>query len=119
LRDDKAWLAERLPAFTALRSLTEAKLTRLPWLRLSMGAGTAYAWPDLSRLQMPSDQVAELLLTKAGVLVSPGYQFGPGCDAFLRVCYARDETIWSAALDRMVSVLDDVARQRGLAGMAG
>jgi aspartate/methionine/tyrosine aminotransferase len=119
LRDDKAWLAERLPAFTALRSLTETKLTRLPWLRLSMGGGTAYAWPDLSRLQMPSDQVAELLLTKAGVLVSPGYQFGPGCDAFLRVCYARDETIWSDALDRMVSVLDDVARRRGLAGMAG
>ena len=114
LRDDKEWLAARIPEFTHLRRMTQAKLTELPWLRLSMGAGTAYAWPDLSALGMPSDEIAELFLTKAGVLVSPGYQFGEGCDAFFRVCYARDETIWSDALDRMVAVLDEEARRRGL-----
>ena len=115
LRDDKEWLAERMPVFTALRSMTQTKMTQLPWLKLSMGEGTAYAWPDISALGMPPDEVSELLLTEAGMLVSPGYQFGPRCEGFFRVCYARDEDIWSAALDRMVTVLDEKARKRGLA----
>ena len=115
LRDDQDWLAARIPAFTALRNLTQTKLAQLPWLRISMGAGTAYAWPDTSALGMTSDQISELFLTKAGVLVSPGYQFGEGCDAFFRVCYARDEAVWSDALDRMIDALDVEARQRGLA----
>ena len=53
LRDDKEWLAERMPVFTALRSMTQTKMTQLPWLKLSMGEGTAYAWPDISALGMP------------------------------------------------------------------
>ena len=118
LRDDKEWLAERMPVFTALRSMTQTKMTQLPWLKLSMGEGTAYAWPDISALGMPPEEVSELLLTEAGMLVSPGYQFGPRCEGFFRVCYARDEDIWSAALDRMVTVLDEKARKRGLAPAA-
>ena len=115
LRDDADWLAARIPEFTALRGLTMGKLGQLPWLRLSPGAGTAYAWPDISALGVPADEVAGRFLAEAGVLVSPGYQFGEGCDGFFRVCYARDEIIWSAALDRMVDILADLARQRGLA----
>ncbi|MDF2811873.1 MAG: Aspartate aminotransferase [Microvirga sp.] len=115
LRDDTEWLAERMPAFTALRTMTQTKMTQLPWLKLSIGEGTAYAWPDINALGMPGDELSELLLTKAGILVSPGYQFGPGCDGFFRVCYARDETVWSNALDRMVTVLDEEAGKRGLA----
>ena len=58
--------------------------------------------------------MASALLTDAAVLVSPGYQFGPGNEGHFRVCYARDEAIWAAALDRMVDVLDGLARERDL-----
>ncbi|MDB5541657.1 MAG: Aspartate aminotransferase, partial [Devosia sp.] len=114
LRDDKEWLAARIPEFTALGTLTQTKFAQLPWLRQSAGAGTAYSWPDVSALGMPADEVAAMFLTRAGVLVSPGYQFGEGCDGFFRVCYARDEATWSDALDRMVDLLDEQATQRGL-----
>mgnify|MGYP002713088857 CR=1 FL=1 len=118
LRDDAEWLAARLPEFTALRTLTQQKLSQLPWLRLNMGEGTAYAWADVSALQMPGDQVAQALMRKAGVLISPGYQFGPNCDGFFRVCYARDEKIWSDALDRMVKVLSMLAlNERAIASV--
>jgi aspartate/methionine/tyrosine aminotransferase len=114
LRDDKDWLAARIPEFTALRTLTSDRFAQLPWLRQAPGSGTAYFWPDISALGMPGDEVAEMFLTKAGVLVSPGYQFGGGCDGFFRVCYARDEAIWAAALDRMVEMLDGEATRRGV-----
>lgn len=114
LSDDEEWLQGLLPQFTGLRSMTAEHFARLPWLKWTPGAGTAYAWPDVSALGLSAYEVAEALLTKAGVLVSPGYQFGPGNEGRFRVCYARDEGIWEAALGRMVDVLDDLARQRAI-----
>ncbi|RZN35808.1 aspartate aminotransferase [Bradyrhizobium sp. Leo121] len=113
LRDDHAWLAERMTAFTALRTLTEQKLRQLPWLKWQPQRGTAYAWVDISALELPGPAVAEALLTEAGALVSPGYQFGPASGGHFRVCYARDETEWSSALDRTVRTLDTLKKRRG------
>ena len=60
------------------------------------------------------EETARALLRDAGVLVSPGYQFGIQGDGHFRICYARDEKEWTRALDRMVAVLDGLARERGL-----
>ena len=117
LRDDHAWLQERLPEFTALRTMTIERLRRLPWLHLEAQAGTAYVWPDVTALKMSDAAVARALMKSAAVLVSPGYQFGTQGDGHFRVCYARDEKEWSAALDRMVGVLDALAVERGLQGV--
>lgn len=116
LRDDVEWLRERQKDFTALRSMTETSLKRLPWLKWTPGEGTAYAWLDVSALELSGFEVASALLTEAAVFVSPGYQFGPGNDGHFRVCYARDESTWQDALDRMVSVLNRLAMDRGLPG---
>jgi aspartate/methionine/tyrosine aminotransferase len=114
LRDDQGWLAARLKEFTALRSLTVESLRRLPWLKLEPQAGTAYVWPDVSALGLPAAMVAEALLCEAGVLVSPGYQFGPTSGGHFRLCYARDEVEWTLALDRIVGALGGLARRYGL-----
>lgn len=116
LRKDHAWLATRLKCFTALRDSTVASLRRLPWLELYPQQGTAYLWPDVSALGLPGTVVAETLLKEASVLISPGYQFGPASSGHFRVCYARDEQVWTRALDRMVAVLDGLAIQKGLPG---
>ena len=60
-------------------------------------------------LGLTAYEVAEALLRQAVVLVSPGYQFGSGNEGRFRVCYARDEREWEAALGRMVEVLEGLA----------
>jgi aspartate/methionine/tyrosine aminotransferase len=116
LRDDKAWLAARLREFDQLRQMTVTAFRSLPWLPIDPPDGTAYAWPDVSALGQPDSVIASSLLREAGVLVSPGYQFGAnGCNHF-RLCYARDEQEWASALDRIVAVLDRFARAAGLPG---
>lgn len=117
LRDDHAWLQARLPEFTSLRTMTIERLRRLPWLQLEAQAGTAYVWPDVTALKMSDSEVAQALMKEASVLVSPGYQFGTQGDGHFRLCYARDENEWSAALDRMVGVLNALAVERGLKGV--
>lgn len=119
LTEDHDWLAERLPEFAALRTMTIDRLRRLPWLKLEPQAGTAYVWPDVSALKMKDLAIAQALMKEAAVLVSPGYQFGVQGDGHFRLCYARDEKEWADALDRMVNVLDALALDRGLEGRRG
>lgn len=50
-------------------------------------AGAFYIFPDFSRYGMPSLPLANLLLEKARVAITPGISFGP-YDNFLRMSYA-------------------------------
>lgn len=115
LRDDQSWLNGRLSEFKALRQLTLEKFRQLSWLEVAQHDGTAYAWVDVSVLDLPDNVIATEMLEQAGVLVSPGYQFGPSGSGHFRVCFARDEAEWALALDRMIAVLDGLATQKGLA----
>lgn len=117
LRDDNEWLQDLLPVFSSLRTITIESLRKLPWLHLEAQAGTAYVWPDVSALQMSDLEIAQTLMQEAAVLVSPGYQFGTQGDGHFRMCYARNESEWMAALGRIVAVLDNLAVKRGLGGI--
>ena len=111
LRSDEEWLQERLGEFDALRQTTTRALQTLPWLRVAEQQATAYAWVDVSALGLCDTVVAKALLTDAGVLVSPGYQFGPSGKGRFRICYARDEVEWERALARMVATLERLAAE--------
>lgn len=106
---DQEFLRERLTDLRALRQLTLDRLHEVPGLRASVPGGTAYLFPDVSALGVPDQEIAARLQSEAGVVVSPGYQFGPGGVGHFRICYARDEAEWSAALDRIVACLTNLA----------
>lgn len=112
--DDEEWLSDRLGAFANLREITVKRLQQLPWISVQSPPATAYVFPDVSALGLPDVVVAERLARDANVLVSPGYQFGPGGRGSFRLCYARDEQTWDAALDRIVATLGDLAAEQGV-----
>jgi aspartate/methionine/tyrosine aminotransferase len=109
LRDDHDFLAERVKDLQALRDMTADRLRQVPGLRLRVHDGTAYLFPDVSALGLSDREVAGALRRDAGVIVSPGYQFGERGVGHFRVCFARDEGEWSSALDRMVACLQGLA----------
>ncbi|MGA9345074.1 MAG: aminotransferase class I/II-fold pyridoxal phosphate-dependent enzyme, partial [Nocardioidaceae bacterium] len=94
----------------SLREMTADRLATVPGLSVRVPSGTAYLFPDVSGMDVPDHLVAKALRDEAGVIVSPGYQFGPRGFGHFRVCYARDEQEWSAALDRMVACLTRLTR---------
>ena len=57
--------------------MTLDHLRRLPWFTVDQSGVTTYAWSDVSTLKMDGPEVAAGLLVNAGVLISPGNQFGP------------------------------------------
>jgi aspartate/methionine/tyrosine aminotransferase len=105
LRDDQEFVRHRLGELQALRVHTIKRLSEAPGLRVACPPATAYLFVDARALQTPDHVLAERLVREAKVLVSPGYQFGTCGVGFFRICYARDETEWDAALTRMTSVL--------------
>lgn len=108
LIDDVEFVRVRIGELRAIRDMTVEKLLRVPGLTVRPSAGTAYLWPDVSALGHSDLEVAEILQKSAGVVVSPGYQFGPAGQGHFRICYAREEASWAAALDRMCVALESL-----------
>jgi aspartate/methionine/tyrosine aminotransferase len=113
--DDLQFVAERIGELRALRELSLGLLRQVPYLRVHSPQATAYLFPDVSALGLPDQEVAARLQQDAKVIVSPGYQFGPAGVGHFRVCFARDEAQWEEALGRMVTVLNALGEERGVA----
>jgi len=104
--DDVEMVAKRISEYQALRDVTVERLSRSEALDVRVPAGTAYAFPKVLNRDASDQEIAKRLKLEAGVVVNPGYQFGPQCDGHFRVCFAQDEEVWSRTLDRIVEVLE-------------
>ncbi|WP_243983076.1 aminotransferase class I/II-fold pyridoxal phosphate-dependent enzyme [Streptomyces sp. NEAU-YJ-81] len=108
IAEDGAFLDERLVEYQALRDATVKKINASSVMRVNSAYGTAYLFPEI--LTGASDQAVALALKEhAGVVVNPGYQFGPAGTGRMRLCFAQDEAAWDAALDRVIEVVGSVA----------
>lgn len=113
LVEDGAFIRQRIADLAGLRELTARRLREVPGLEVTVHDGTAYLFPNVSRLGATDQEVAARLQRQARIIVSPGYQFGPRGVGHFRVCYARDEAEWSAVLDRVVRCLTETGTASG------
>lgn len=111
LGPDDAWLKTRIDAFRDLREMTLERLRPVNWMTIHPQGGTAYFWADVRALGLSDIEIGRTLASDAGILVSPGYQFGPGSAGHFRICYAREAAGWSEAMDRMVRALEARAQR--------
>lgn len=119
LVDDHDFVRQRIAELHDIREWTVKKLKTINGIKINPGNGTAYLWPDVTELGRTDIEIARLLQDEAGVVVSPGYQFGPSGIGHFRICYAREERGWAAALDRMVAALHGVTARGRIADSAG
>ncbi len=110
LGPDEAWLDGRIADFAALRRQTVDRLAGLDWMTFHPQDGTAYLWADVRALGRTDIEIGKALARDAGMLISPGYQFGPGSSGHFRICFAREPKGWATAMDRMVAVLEGLRR---------
>jgi aspartate/methionine/tyrosine aminotransferase len=105
LSDDDAFVASRVSDYQRLRDRTVETLNASGLVRVRPAGGTAYLFPDASAVGCDEQTIAKALKSEAGLLVNPGYQFGPLGERHFRICFAQDETIWDQALERMLATL--------------
>jgi cystathionine beta-lyase len=71
-------------------------------------AATYLAWVDFSRTGLPPEEVSARVKSRARIFPSPGSQFGPGGETWLRFNFATPRPILDEALGRLEEAFKDL-----------
>lgn len=80
-------------------------LNSLPGVSCEAPEGAFYSFPDISGTGMSSMEFTNLLLTEAGVAVTPGIAFGECADGHVRLSFANSTKLIENAIARMNRLL--------------
>lgn len=83
------------------RNLVVDGLNAIPGITCDMPAATFYAFANIKALGQTSQQLAENLITKAGVVIVPGTAFGNEGEGYIRIVFANSDENLLEALRRI------------------
>jgi len=107
-RSGEAWLDALLPYLAANRDLFHARIeAAAPGARAMRLDATYLAWVDFSNTGLAPQDVARRVKDRARIFASPGPQFGPGGDTWLRFNFATPRPILMEALARLDEAFQD------------
>ena len=111
LQGDQTPVARMVAEFKRRRDLLVDGLNRLPGVRCARPRGAFYVFPNITGTRRPSAEVAERLLTEAGVAALSGAAFGAHGEGYLRFSYANSESNLRLALERVRPLFESFARK--------
>jgi aspartate/methionine/tyrosine aminotransferase len=101
LKGPQNFVREMVREFDRRRHLVYERLNEIEGFNCTLPKGAFYVFPDIKRLAMPSEKVAELLIKKAHAATVPGSVFGCYGENYLRISYATAYEQLQEALDRI------------------
>jgi cysteine-S-conjugate beta-lyase len=101
-RTGEQWLEALLGYLTESRDLFDRRIeAAVPGARSMRLAATYLAWVDFAGTGLPPEEVAARVKGRARIFASPGPQFGPGGETWLRFNFATPRSILEEALGRL------------------
>lgn len=100
------------------RDLIFAAVERMPGVECDSIEGAFYAFPSIRGTGLGSRDFAMRLLKEAGVVVVPGYGFGPHGEGHVRLSFVGREEEVAEGLERMVAFTRRLAEERNPAAKA-
>ncbi len=108
-RTGEAWLDALLPYLAACRDLFDRRIeAAVPGARSMRLDATYLAWVDFSATGLAPEDVAARVAKRARIYASPGPQFGPGGETWLRFNFATPRPILEEALARLEEAFQDL-----------
>jgi aminotransferase len=101
LNGPQDFVKEMVREFDRRRHLVYERLNEVEGFDCTLPKGAFYAFPNIKRVRMSSEKVAEFLIQKAHVATVPGSAFGCYGENHLRISYAAAYEQLQEALDRM------------------
>ncbi|MHA1542429.1 MAG: pyridoxal phosphate-dependent aminotransferase, partial [Candidatus Hodarchaeales archaeon] len=98
-------LHNNMIAFRERRDAIVKGLNDLPGFSCLTPQGAFYAFPNVTGTGMKSKQIADYLLTEAGVACLPGTIFGQNGEGYLRFSYATDVQTINKAIDQIKNAI--------------
>lgn len=108
-RTGEAWLDALLPYLAGNHDLLNTRIERAaPGARAMRLDATYLGWIDFSGTGLAPADVAARVRDRARIFASPGEQFGPGGESWLRFNFATPRPILLQALDRLDEAFVDL-----------
>lgn len=108
-RTGEPWLGALLPYLAGNRDLFDARVhAAIPGARSMRLHSTYLGWVDFSAVRLPAGEVAKRVKRDARIFASPGEQFGPGGDTWLRFNLAMPRPLIEEALERLEAAFRDL-----------
>ena len=112
-RTGEAWLNALLPYLAANRDLLHARIeAAAPGARAMRLDATYLAWVNFANTGLSPQDVESRVKHRARIFASPGPQFGPGGDTWLRFNFATPRPILMQALTRLDEAFQDARVSR-------
>ncbi len=108
-RTGAAWLDALMQYLRDSRDLFDQRLARIvPGVRSMPLEATYLAWVDFAATGLAPEEVAARVKGRARIFASPGVQFGPGGETWLRFNFATPRSVLEEALGRLYEAFRDV-----------
>ena len=108
-RTGEMWLDALLPYLAKSRDLFDARIqAAAPGARSMRLDATYLAWVDFSGTNLATKEIVTRVKDRARIFASPGEQFGPGGETWLRFNFATPRPILEEALRRLEGAFQDL-----------
>ena len=108
-RTGETWLDALLIYLAKNRDLFDARIqAAVPGARSMRLDATCLAWIDFSGIGLAPEEIATRIKDRARIFASPGEQFGPGGESWLRFNFATPRQIIAEALGRLEGAFQDL-----------
>jgi len=110
-------VSRMVKVFERRRNLVVDTVNRIPGMRCARPQGAFYAFPNIEGTGFGERELADRLLTEAGVALLPGTAFGHAGAGHIRIAYTQSEDELKHGLDR-IALRGIAILQRPVAGDA-
>ncbi len=110
LRSEESWKAVRRmkDIYNERRKIVLDYIQKMPYISALEPKGAFYVFANIKETGMKSEEFAEWLLNKAGVVVIPGTAFGKHGEGYIRISYATTKEKLIEALERIKKALEEL-----------
>jgi len=109
--EPEGWMAARVAAHQDIRDAIMAKLEGVPGVFAKPTQGGSYLFVTIPELDVTLHQFIRILRELAGVIVTPGTEFGPQFLHQFRINFSQDKEKAVAAIERFLIILERYRKQ--------
>jgi aspartate/methionine/tyrosine aminotransferase len=104
LKGPQGFVREMVSEFDRRRRFMYSRLNEINGFRCSLPKGAFYMFANVEDFKMPSEKLAELLVSQGHVITVPGSAFGKQGEGYIRFSYATSYEKIEEALNRIAIV---------------
>jgi aspartate/methionine/tyrosine aminotransferase len=110
LEEEPGWLSSRIDAHREIRDAIVSRWREIPGLDVSPPRAGSYLFPRLPAMTISPAELFSTLKNDAGIIVTPGAEFGPGGEESFRINFSQQAEVAIAAMNSIAEFVARVAR---------